>query len=318
MALIFDFSVSWMIIHRRYSEERLSVANFRVAHVRRICSFSIDVLLLSAGVRLSLETEALVIVAFQGVASIPPYVVANSLIVCLMDFVIAIAAVVSPMTAKLRAENRMDDLREMFLKWSKVATALTIVAGLSLTVLGPPFIALWIGPSYEHPSGAVLQVLIASCFVFLPVRGVAVPLLLGLGKPRTPALAYIAAGALNLVLSITLVKPLGLVGVALGTAIPNVLFAIYMFHVACRELEIPLGPSLVYVVARSALGAVPVLGLLLWCQVAIDVDTLGGIVTSGLVAAVAFGVIWITFVYRDDPYVNLKAYLVRVRGWSRA
>ena len=36
-----------------------------------------------------------------GVGSIPFYAVANSLIVYLMDFVIAIAAVVSPMATKL-------------------------------------------------------------------------------------------------------------------------------------------------------------------------------------------------------------------------
>jgi O-antigen/teichoic acid export membrane protein len=212
----------------------------------------------------------------------------------------------------------MEDLREMFLKWSKIATALTIVVGLCLSVLGPPFIALWIGPSFERPSGIVLQTLLSSCFFFLPARGVAVPLLMGLGKPKAPALAYCLAGALNLVLSIALVKPLGLFGVALGTAIPNVLFAIFIFRVACRELEIPVGQSMWYVIARSTVGAVPILGLLLWCQFAIDVRTLGGIIASGSLAVIVFGVIWVAFVYRDDPYVNVKSYLVRMRAWSRA
>src|SRR5262245_26106380 len=69
-ALTFDFSVSWMIIRRRYPEVRLSLKNFRVERVRRIFSFSLYVLLLSAGLRLSFETDALVIGAFQGVASI--------------------------------------------------------------------------------------------------------------------------------------------------------------------------------------------------------------------------------------------------------
>ena len=101
-----------------------------------------------------------------------------------MDFVIAIAAVVSPMATKLNTEGRMDQLREIFLKWSKVALSLSILAGLFLIVLGPKFIGVWIDPSYEGPSGQVLQILMISSLVFLPVRGVAIPILMGIGKPR--------------------------------------------------------------------------------------------------------------------------------------
>jgi len=318
VALTFDFTVSWILIKRRYPEVRLSLSNFRMERVRQIFSFSAYVLLLSAGVRLSFDSDALVIGAFQGVASIPPYVVANSLIVHLIDFVIAIAAVVAPMTTKLHAERRTDVLRAMFLKWSTVATAISVVSGLCLMVLGPRFIALWVDPTFERPSGVVLEVLVASCFIFLPIRGVAVPVLMGLGKPKIPALAFIAAGVLNLGLSILLVKPLGLLGVAIGTAIPNVLFSVYILHVACRELGIPVGQAFWYVVPRSAIGGLPILGLLLWCRLVLDVSSIAGIIATCAAAVIAFGIIWITFVYRDDPYVDVKAYLTRMRGWSRA
>ena len=101
-----------------------------------------------------------------------------------MDFIIAIAAVVSPMATKLSTEGRRDELREIFLKWSKVALSLSIMAGLFLIVLGPRFIGWWIDPSFEEPSGQVLQILMVSSFMFLPVRGVALPILMGLGKPK--------------------------------------------------------------------------------------------------------------------------------------
>jgi hypothetical protein len=31
-----------------------------------------------------------------------------------------------------------------------------------------------------------------------------------------------------------------------------------------------------------------------------------------------FGLTWIFFVYRGDPYVDLRPHLVRLRAWSRA
>jgi peptidoglycan biosynthesis protein MviN/MurJ (putative lipid II flippase) len=144
------------------------------------------------------------------------------------------------------------------------------------------------------------------------------PLLMGLGKPRLPALAFIAAGTLNLGLSLALVKPFGLVGVALGTAIPNLLFGWFVLHMACRELDIPVAKSTWYIAGKSALAAVPVLALLLWCRVALDVRSLMGLAMAGSAAVIAFGVIFAAFVYRDDPYVKLKTYLPRLRGWSRA
>jgi len=309
--LAFDFSVSWALIRRSYPGIRLSLSAFDWRVVRRIFSFSLYVLLLTAGMRLTFETDALVIGAFMGVGSIAFYAVANSIVVYLMEFIVAIAAVVAPMATKLNTEGKPADLREVFLKWSKVALSLTLMIGLFLVTLGPQFIGWWIGPSFEHPAGQVLQILMLSSFVFLPVRGVALPVLMGLGKPRLPAVAFLAAGVLNLGLSILLVGPLGLMGVALGTAIPNVLFAAVVLTLACRELKIGVFAYLGYVVPRAALGALPVLALLLWFSLGVHVQGMLGLVTAGLAMVLLFGVTWVFFVYRNDPYVDLRRFRAR-------
>ena len=320
VCLAFDFGVSWLVVRRRYPGIRFSLRDFDRTVLRRIFSFSLYVLLLSAGARLTFETDALVIGAMRGVESIPFYVVANSLIVYVMDFVIAIAAVVSPMATTLSTSGGIDQLRDMFLRWSKIALSLTVMVGLFLIVLGPRFIGVWIDPSYEGPSGQVLQILMLSSLVFLPIRGVALPILMGMGKPKTPTIAFLIAGVSNVVLSVLLIGPLGIAGVAIGTAIPNVAFAIAMWMVTCRELGVAPSAYLKYVVPRVAAGAVPVLLMLQWCKVFFDVQTFTGLVAAGSAMVVLFAVIWVAFVYRDDPYVDLQAHLggSRVWRWSRA
>jgi len=314
--LVFDFSATLLLIRRRYPGVRVRLGDFEWTTVRRIFSFSMYVLLLGAGARLSFETDAMVIGAVLGVAAIPFYAVANSLIVYLMDFTIAIAAVVSPMATKLETEGRRDELVAVFLKWSKISLSLTLMAGLFLLVLGPRFIGWWIAADYEHPAGVVLQILMVSCFAFLPIRGVALPILMGLGKPRTPTIAFLGAGVLNLVLSVVLARPFGLAGVALGTAIPNVLFAGVVLVVACRELGIGVVPYIRYVVPRAAAGAVLPLALLIWFKAGVRVQTLTGLVAAGVSMVMLFGITWLLFVYRGDPYVDLTAR--RLFGWSRA
>jgi len=317
--LAFEFGTSWLLIRRRHPAVRMSLAGFDRQTVRKIFSFSVYVLLLQAGARLSFETDALVIGAFLGVGDIPFYVVANSLIVYLMEFVTAIAAVVSPMATKLDTEGRREELRELFLTWSKVSVSLSILAGVFLIVLGPTFIGWWIDPSFEGPAGQVLQILMVSSLVFLPVRGVALPILMGLGKPKTPTIAFLVAGLLNVGLSVVLARPLGLAGVALGTAVPNVLFAVVVLVVACREVGVGLHDYTRYVVPRAAIGAVPVLALLLWFKLGLEVRDLPGLAAAGSAMVLLFAVTWVFYVYRDDAYVDVGSHLARLRGWrSRA
>jgi O-antigen/teichoic acid export membrane protein len=318
LCLAFDFLLSMLLIRRRYANIRVRLGDFDWTTVRRIFSFSLYVFLLAVGARLSFETDALVIGAFLSVGAIPFYAVANSLVVYLMDFVTAIAAVVSPMATTLHAERRAAELEAMFLKWSKVALSISVLAGVFLIVLGPAFIGWWIDPSFEQSSGTVLQVLMISSFVFLPARGVALPVLLGVGKPRTPTIAFVAAGLLNLVLSVLLVRPLGLTGVAIGTAVPNVLFALVTMTAACREVGISVPTYLRYVVLRAALGSLPLLALLAWFKFGLQVNGIAGLAAAGFATLLLFCVTWVLFVYRDDPFVDMRPYLVRLRAVSAA
>jgi O-antigen/teichoic acid export membrane protein len=315
---VFDFTLCWLVIRRRYPGVRIRLADFDWAVVRRIFAFSLYVLILNAAARLSFETDALVIGAFKDVDSIPYFTVANSLLLYLMEFVVAIAAVVMPTATKLKAQGKEGELREVFLKWSKIALSLTMAAGLFLVVLGPRFIAWWIDPTFERPAGVVLQILMISYLMFLPVRGVALPILMGLGKAGVPTIGLLIAGVLNLGLSILLVGPLGLAGVALGTAIPNIVFAAVVLVRTCRELEVPTAEYVRYVVPRAVLGAFPVLALLLWFKIGLDVRTVLGLAAAGTAMVVLFGVTWVLFVYRNDPYVDVRTWLPRMRVWGRA
>ena len=318
VCLVFDFALCWLLVRRRYPATRFRLADFDWTAARGIFAFSLYVLVLNAGARLSFETDSMVIGGFMNVGSIPYFTVANSFIIYLMEFLVAIASVVMPMATRLQTQGKKAELQEIFLKWSKIALSLTLGAGLFLIVLGPRFIAWWVDPSFERPAGQVLQILMVSYLVFLPMRGVALPMLMGLGKAGLPTIGFLVAGVLNLGLSILLVRPLGLAGVALGTAIPNVLFAVMIFLHACRELEVSALGFMRYVVPRAVLGALPVLALLLWFKLGLEVRGLVELVAAGVAMALLFGVTWVFYVCRNDPYIDVRSWLLpRLRAWGR-
>jgi len=316
--MAFDFALCWLLVRRRYPATRFRLADFDWATTRSIFAFSVYVLILNAGARLSFETDSMVIGGFMNVGSIPFFTVANSFIIYLMEFLVAIAAVVMPTATRLQTQGKTAELRAIFLKWSKIALSLTLAPGLFLIVLGPRFIAWWIDPTFESPSGRVLQILMVSYIMFLPMRGVALPILMGLGKAGVPTIGFLVTGGLNLVLSILLVRPLGLAGVALGTAIPNVLYAGMIFVHACRELDVSLVEFVRYVVPRALLGFWPILALLLWVKLGLDVRSLAELVGAGIATVLLFGVMWVFYVCRNDPHIDLQSWLLpRLRAWGR-
>jgi O-antigen/teichoic acid export membrane protein len=318
ICLTLDALVGWLFIRRRYSGIRISLAEIDWGIARRMLSFSFYVLMLTLGGRLVFESDSLVIGAFMDVSRIPFYSVANTLSLYLAQFVWGVATVAMPVAVTLKTQGKAPELTGFFLKWSKITMSLTIMVGLFFIVFGPSFIGWWIGPSFEGPSGIVLQILMVSNLVFLPARAVALPILMGLGKPALPTMGFLAAGVLNLGLSLLLVGPLGLPGVALGTAIPNVLFAVGLLFFACRELKTPFLGYMQYVVLRAFLGAVPVLALLLWFSLALEVEGIFRLAGAGLAMALLFGLIWIFFVYRNDPYLNLRNRMVHLLGRGQA
>jgi O-antigen/teichoic acid export membrane protein len=310
--------ISLMVVRSRYAGLHVSLRDFEWGTVRKILSFSIFVLLLNVGGRLSFYTDSLVIGASLDVGSIPYYTVANSFFIYLLDFVLAIAAVVMPTATKLKTAGKTLELREVFLRWSKISLSLTLLAVLFLYTLGPRFIGWWIAPSFEGPAGEVLQILMLSSLLFMPVRGVAQPILMGLGKAALPALTFLAVGILNLVLSLLLVHPLGLAGVALGTAIPNVLFGVVILGLACRELQTSPLAYVRYVFGRAFLGAIPVLGLLVWFERVVKVKTLPGLAAAGVSMLMLFVVVWVFFVYWKDPYFHTEERVWRLLRSSKA
>ncbi|MBI5363695.1 MAG: polysaccharide biosynthesis protein [Planctomycetes bacterium] len=310
-SMVFEFAVMMVVVRRRYPGVRYALAGFDRALVGRILGFSLFAMLLNVGTLLAFRADAMVIGAFLPAEEATYFDVGNKFFDPLTQFLISVGAVVMPMATRLKTTGELGALRDVFLKWSKICFSLVLLVGLYLLVLGPQFLGAWIGPHFVERSGPVLQVLMLSFLVYLPVRGVALPLLMGLGKPRFPAIALLVMGVVNLIVSLALVKPLGILGVALGTAIPNLFFAAAVLVHAARELDVGVGKWLAYVAGRAVPGALIPLAFLWFLRTALHEPGLPLLVACGAAMVALFAIVWIFFVFRGDPYLDLRALIAR-------
>jgi O-antigen/teichoic acid export membrane protein len=311
-----EFALALACVRRRHPSLRFSVRGFDRALVRSVLAFSVFAMLLNVGTLLAFRSDALVIGAFLTSRAVTEFDLGNKFFEPLTALVVSVGAVVMPAATRLKAAGDAQALKTVLLKWSKLSLSLVLAVALYLYVLGPQFLAWWTGPEYAGPAGSVLRILLVSFVVYLPVRGVALPILMGLGRPARPALALLAMGAVNVAASLALVRPLGIDGVALGTAIPNVAFALFVLAVACRETGVSIGEYARHVALKPFVGALAPLAALAACRAALDVTSLAGLALSGCAMLAVFAATWVFFVYRGDPHLDLHARAMA--RWRRA
>jgi O-antigen/teichoic acid export membrane protein len=115
---------------------------------------------------------------------------------------------------------------------------------LGLIFLADPLIRRWVGPQFGA-SILPLQIILTIVLV-RNITASANLILRGAGQHRLLIYTNAGTAVVNVLLSIVLVKPLGLLGVALGTLIPVATSGLFILYpAACRRVHVPLSRPLV-------------------------------------------------------------------------
>ena len=190
--------------------------------VRRLLNYGKYVLLANIGDKLAFMTDGIVIGTFLPIAMLTPYAIAGTLIAQMRSVVIAMASIFNPLTSALQSEKRSHELGPVVIAGCKAAMLVGMPICIGFTALGERFVELWMGPTYAATAGQILMVLSLGYIVGSPYQTIS-GTFYGLGEHRRIAILRIIEGAVNLALSVALIQMVGLVGVALGTAIPHVI-----------------------------------------------------------------------------------------------
>jgi len=163
-----------------------------------------------------------------------------------------IGGVLVPRFSGLVETDDTQGIKDLLRRGSRqIGLACALVLG-NLVVLGPHFLGLWLKKPWAGTSGTILLILLPGYWMSLlctPSKA----LLLGRGKLRGLTIFIVTEAIANFLLSVALVGPLGIIGVALGTAIPLALFHGVFFPMLMKS-EIGLKPSEFWRMHAPALG----------------------------------------------------------------
>ncbi len=217
---------------------RLSFGNFNRENVRRIATYSSSTLIFMVASRLRFKTDAMVIGTFVSAAAVTYFAIGSRLVEYAVEVVTGLAQVFVPMSSESDATGDLVGLRKIFVSGNRACAFVILPMSATLIILGKSVIEAWVGPRYVATSYPVLLVLVIP-FTLMMAQGASGRVLFGMARHRTLAIVALLEGAANLFLSIFLVRRFGILGDAMGTAIPLLCTTVFFLprHL-CRQLKL--------------------------------------------------------------------------------
>jgi O-antigen/teichoic acid export membrane protein len=269
--------------------------------LRHVASYgSVTFMIIVAG-RLRFKTDAVIIGSFLSAGAITFFSIGGRLVDYAVEVVSSLAQIFTPMSSHFHATGDHAQLRKIFVAGNRACAFVMFPMTVALIVMGKSVIEAWVGPRYVSSYTVLLILLIPTALY--NAQATSNRILFGMSLHKALAYVVLLEGIANLVLSIVLVRPFGIVGDAIGTAIPLICTSLFFLprHL-CRKLEIPVRKFLVEAYAYPLLLCIPMSIVLVLMQRSFYAHHYPQLLlnlTAGL-AAYGAGVLW--FVLTREPF----------------
>lgn len=218
---------------------RLGVKYVEKAMFSELMGFSLISLALTIAENLRFQSDAIVIGAFLSSAAITYYSIGLRLAEYPAGIVNSLAQIFTPMASHFEASGDQMRLQRVFVVGNRACALVIFPLCAFLIILGREIIGVWVGVKYLS-SYPVLLVLVISKTLLL-AQACSTRMLVGLGRLRLLTLVVFLDGVANLILSIVLLRHFGILGVAIGTAIPLTCTSLFFLPTyLCRLLKVSL------------------------------------------------------------------------------
>jgi O-antigen/teichoic acid export membrane protein len=232
--------VARTLAHRVDRSLRVTLTRPRVEELRILYGLGIPAFVLNVSHRLISYTDTTVIGAVLGAVSVGFYALPMQIIEYIRVAVWGYSGVLLARVSLLHANGDVAAVRETYLSALRVTSLMASFLIANLMWLGVPFLELWVGPSYGEPARWVIIWLGLATFLHVFSTLAATPFYTAMHLLGLPAKVLVMEAILNLALSITMAKWLGITGVALATFIPACLSFALLPRLLSRRLSVPL------------------------------------------------------------------------------
>ena len=291
----------------------IRLSSTRAQRLTEVTGFSVFILLIDLANKINYSTDIPVIGAFLGVGAVAVWVVAQRLINMTQDLTTQVSGALFPVVVDVATMNETVNLRELFLRGTRLSLAMVIPVALTLALLADSLILAWVGEDFLE--SVPLIWILAAAVIIRVGTSTATTVLKGAGQHSFLTWANIGMAVTNLTLSIALVRPLGMIGVALGTLISQATVSLLLlFPRACRRVDTRLVDAFKLGIWPSIWPFVPV-GILLASSHTILGPGLLGVAVMSLIAGGLYSTLFLLLAIDRNERDWYIGKVKKLAGW---
>lgn len=203
---------------------------------KRVRGYSLHAFLAMVAGRTCTQSGILIVGFFLGAAPVAYFAIALRLVEFAKALLRTATNTLTPAVSSLEAKGDVDSIRKMFVSGTRWVLYLVLPIQIGLIVFGRPFLTIWLGdPAYAEQCYSAL-VILSSTLSLVVAQSIAARILYGLGHLRSFARAALLEAIVNVSLGILLCPRFGLLGVAIATAVPNIVMCLWVIQHASRRI----------------------------------------------------------------------------------
>jgi len=222
-ANIFTALIYFFILKKNYPQVAFKLGMVSKEKASTILHYSKFTFLAMLANQIIYYSDTFVIGYFLSAAAVTYYAIPWTLAEYTKKISMAISKTYIPAISEKQASGNMEVVRSIYISGTKYMIIISNLLSIGMMVLGGAFIAIWMGPKYKELGETVLILLFVNQY-FQGPQQISYSILLGLSKQKYYSYMSMMVSIANLALSIMLVQEWGIVGVALGAVIPQVIF----------------------------------------------------------------------------------------------
>lgn len=213
---------------------------FQWPKLREMLQFGSKSFIQGAAQKIETMSDRLVIGALLGPAMVPVYTIPFTLVGYVNSITMTLSHAFMPLFSDLNARGQAHRIKRVYLLSSKVLVGLVLPMGLGVTLVGTPFIEVWMKGQFDPETVNAIIVLIALYIVVPKLNPFASRYLTAINEHGIFARVAPIAALVNLGLSVWAVTEIGVIGAALGSVFPVFVVTPIFLRKACLHLGIPM------------------------------------------------------------------------------
>lgn len=218
-------------------ELRFSFALVDRGTFRSIRGYSLLAFMIMMAGRLSFSSSPIIIGTLLSPESVAYFVIGARLVDYVKFGSGSLTGVLTPAVSSFEARGDVVAIQRLFADATRYVVWLVLPVELGLILLGKDFLSLWLGVRLADLSYNSM-VILALPLVLVLSQSISGRILYGIGRLRWLTAILFAEAAVNLALSVLLVRRYGIGGAALGITLPNVVANIAIAYYTCRLIQV--------------------------------------------------------------------------------